>query len=237
MNTHHLGDAIQRALDDIAAHCQREGRAAEEVCLELAIKTRSVDEVEAAARALNARGHVAWLGQNRVQEAMVTSPAIRALNIPARLTLIGPLQTNKIRKALATVDEIETVDSVDTARAIAQRLEPNRDIDILIQVNTSGENTKSGVHPDAAIDCAAACAQLPGLHVRGFMTIGAHTDDEGAVRASFSRLRDIRDRAVTLPDLASARELSMGMSGDYGLAISEGSTRIRLGSSIFGPRY
>lgn len=231
-----IASRIESALSRIANACERAGRT-NDVELELAIKTRSIPECEAAARALENLGQLVLFGQNRVQEAEVTTPALRELGLANfRPTLIGPLQRNKINKVLRVVDEIETVDSLELAQAIDKRIEDGRVLDILLQVNTSGEETKSGVAPAKALDLAEQIANLPRLRVTGFMTIGAHTPDESTVRQSFADLREIRDAALTRPGLAQARTLSMGMSGDFPLAIAEGATRIRLGSSIFGPR-
>lgn len=231
-----IASRIESALTDVSLACERAGRP-HDVELELAIKTRSVPECEVAARALEHLGQPIILGQNRVQEAEVTTPALRELGFTHfRPTLIGPLQRNKINKVLRVVDEIETVDSLDLAQAIDKRIEDGRVLDILIQVNTSGEETKSGIEPLKAVDLAEHIAELPRLRVTGFMTIGAHTSNESIVRRSFADLRDIRDQAIARPGLQQARALSMGMSGDFPLAIAEGATRIRLGSSIFGPR-
>ncbi|MDO5728681.1 MAG: YggS family pyridoxal phosphate-dependent enzyme [Actinomycetaceae bacterium] len=231
-----IASRVESALSQIAHACERAGRT-DNVELELAIKTRSVSECETAARTLENFDQPIIFGQNRVQEAEVTTPALRVLGLENfRPTLIGPLQRNKINKVLRVVDEIETVDSLVLAEAINQRVEDDRVLDVLIQVNTSGEETKSGVAPAQALDLADQMAALPRLRVTGFMTIGAHTSNEALVRKSFADLREIRDQAIVRPHLAQAHTLSMGMSGDFPLAIAEGATRIRLGSSIFGPR-
>ena len=108
-------------------------------------------------------------------------------------------------------------------------------LNVMVQVNTAREDTKSGVDPEHALELAGAISELPALHLVGFMTIGAHTDDETLVRRSFAQLRQIRDAAVQ-QGLVDATELSMGMSGDFPLAIAEGATRVRIGSMAFGPR-
>ncbi|MDO5720383.1 MAG: YggS family pyridoxal phosphate-dependent enzyme [Actinomycetaceae bacterium] len=231
-----IASRINSALASITEVCERVGRR-DDIELELAIKTRSIAECEAAAHALRNAQRPIIFGQNRVQEAEVTTPALRELGFSDfRATMIGPLQRNKINKVLRVVDEIETVDSIRLAEAINQRVAPNRILDVLIQVNTSGEETKSGISPAEALEFAQQVARMERMRVTGFMTIGAHTPDEAVVRDSFARLRDIRDAAVSLPGLEDASTLSMGMSGDYPLAIAEGATRIRLGSTIFGPR-
>ncbi|EPD29327.1 YggS family pyridoxal phosphate-dependent enzyme [Gleimia europaea] len=236
MNTAHIYNQIQSVLEQISNAALAAGRRPEDVDLELAIKTRTTEECEAAARALLDLGRPVLMGQNRVQEAEVTTPFLRGLDLAnLTTTMIGPLQTNKINKALRVVDQIETIDSVKLAEAINKRVKDRR-LDVMIQVNTSGEASKSGADPREAIEVAKGVAGLDNLHVIGFMTIGAHTPDEVAIRKSFSDLREIRDQALTLPGLEDARELSMGMTSDFALAIAEGATRVRMGSAIFGAR-
>lgn len=235
MNTAHIYNQIQGVLEQISDAAFVAGRKPEDVDLELAIKTRTTEECEIAARALVELGRPVLMGQNRIQEAEVTTPYLRGLDLPnLTTTMIGPLQANKINKALRVVDQIETVDTLHLAEAINKRCESR--LDIMIQVNTSGEATKSGANPIEAIEIAQQVAELENLRVIGFMTIGAHTPDEGAIRKSFADLREIRDNALKLPGLESARELSMGMTSDFVLAIEEGATRVRMGSAIFGAR-
>lgn len=237
MPTSHISIQLEQVLENLDKAARAAGRSAEDVDLELAIKTRSVEECEVAARELIKHGRPVIMGQNRVQEAEVTTPYLRELDLEnLTTTMIGPLQTNKINKVLRVVDQIETVDSVRLAEAINKRVRSDEPLNIMIQVNTSGEESKSGAHPREALDVAQQIADFEKLHVIGFMTIGAHTHDEELVRRSFSDLRKIRDAALSLPNLADARELSMGMTSDYVLAIAEGATRIRMGSAVFGPR-
>ncbi|WIK65354.1 YggS family pyridoxal phosphate-dependent enzyme [Gleimia hominis] len=227
---------IDRILEQIHTSAQQAGRDRAHVQLELAVKTRTVNEIAQAVHALNKRGQRAILGQNRVQEAQVSTPGLRDLGIADFYpTLIGPLQKNKINHALRVVEEIETLDTLKLAQAVAKRVEPGRVLNVMVQVNTAREDTKSGVDPEHALELAGAISELPALHLVGFMTIGAHTDDETLVRRSFAQLRQIRDAAVQ-QGLVDATELSMGMSGDFPLAIAEGATRVRIGSMAFGPR-
>ncbi|MDO5034145.1 MAG: YggS family pyridoxal phosphate-dependent enzyme [Actinomycetaceae bacterium] len=235
MDTSHISRQIEQVLASIEEAANAAGRSALDVDLELAIKTRTTLECEVAARSLIEHGRPVLMGQNRVQEAEVTTPYLRALDLPRlTTTMIGPLQTNKINKVLRVVDQIETIDSLRLAEAINKRAEGS--IDVMIQVNTSGEETKSGTTPREALEVASQVSELARLRVIGFMTIGAHTDDEKLIRRSFSTLRDIRDEAVKLPGLENAYELSMGMTSDFALAIAEGATRVRMGSAIFGAR-
>ena len=212
------------------------GRAGAGVRVLVATKTRD----GAAVRALWEAG-VRVVGENRVQELAVKAPIARAAGV--EIHLIGPLQRNKARDAVAWADCVETVDSL----ALAERLsalasEANRTLPVMIQVNVSGEDSKSGVAPGDALGLAAAAAALPRLEVRGFMTVGLNSRDESAVRAGYARLRHIRDAALvgaengTSPRLANAWELSMGMSSDFEWAIAEGATIVRVGTAILGHR-
>jgi pyridoxal phosphate enzyme (YggS family) len=158
---------------------------------------------------------------------------LAGLGVPTHL--IGPLQSNKINAALRWVDGIESVAAFDLAHAVASRLEPARLLEVMIQVNVSGEPTKSGVATDEAVQLALAVAELPGLAVTGFMTIGANTPDQSVVRSGYAQLAAIRDQALGA-GLSTATELSMGMSGDLEAAIAEGATIVRVGTAVFGPR-
>lgn len=212
------------------------GRAGAGVRVLVATKTRD----EATAAAVCAAG-ARLVGENRVQELVAKGPVFRAAGVEAHL--IGPLQRNKARDAVAWADCIESVDSAALAERISGlALEAGRTLGILVQVNVSGEGTKSGVAPAEALALVHAAAALPSLEVRGFMTVGLNSSDEGAVRAGYARLRDIRDEALVRsqsgrgPDLSGAWELSMGMSGDFEWAIAEGATIVRVGSAVLGPR-
>jgi len=212
------------------------GRAGAEVRVLVATKTHDAD----AMRAVCAAG-ARLVGENRVQELVAKAPVARAGG--ARVHLIGPLQRNKARDAALWADCIETVDSL----ALAERLsglasDAGRALEVMIQVNVSGEESKSGAAPSEALAIAAAVAALPRLEVNGFMTVGLNSGDEGAVRAGYGRLREIRDGALVRaesgasPGLANAWELSMGMSSDLEWAIAEGATIVRIGSAVMGPR-
>lgn len=226
-------ETIYANVEAICAALEKENPATQ---LEIAIKTQPVESAHAAGLALEACGRPALLAHNRVQEAQVTTPLLRASNLQSfTSTLIGNLQRNKINHALRLFDQMETLDSLDLARAVSQRVVGDP-LQVMLQVNTSGEPSKSGFPPTVAVKAAAQIATLPGLEVIGFMTIGAHVVDTRVVAKSFADLREIRDQVVKLPGLEQAHELSMGMSGDYKIAIAEGSTRIRVGTAIFGPR-
>lgn len=155
------------------------------------------------------------------------------------LHLIGQLQSNKIGKMLPDVNTIESVDSFELAEKIARRAAAREQtVGVLLEVNESGEPTKSGCAPDEAFELALRIAQLEGLELQGLMTVGAHVDDEREIRRGFAHLRDVRDRVrdSDAEGTATCVELSMGMSGDMTYAIDEGATIVRIGQAIFGER-
>ena len=156
--------------------------------------------------------------------------------------MIGQLQRNKAAIAVEHAACVQTVDSL----ALAERLsrlcdEADRNLDVMVQVNVSGEPTKAGVDPATALDLASAVQALPRLTVTGFMTIGLNSPDEAAVRAGYATLAAIRDQALVKSErgelpLREAWELSMGMSHDLEWAIAEGATMVRVGTAVMGHR-
>lgn len=153
--------------------------------------------------------------------------------------LIGQLQSNKIGKILPFVDTIESVDSIELAEKIARRaVMRGITVGVLLEVNESGEASKSGCPASHAIDLAQRIGNMGGLELRGLMTIGAHVDDETTIRSGFAHLRRTRDQILAsgAPGTEHCTELSMGMTGDMELAIAEGATIVRVGTGIFGER-
>lgn len=216
----------------IAKACHDAGRDPSEVRLLLASKMVSAT----VARAAVAAG-ATLLGENRVQELVAKGPELVGLG--AEVHLIGHLQGNKVRDAVRWAGCVESVDS----EGLGERLEARcaaagRTLDVMVQVNVSGEGSKSGVTPEQALALAVHLAGLPHLHLRGFMTIGANVPDDVVVRAGYARLRAVRDEVlgIGVPGTSDALELSMGMSGDLELAIVEGATIVRVGSAVFGER-
>ena len=169
------------------------------------------------------------IGESYVQEAKTKIPNLKSKFPNVRFHLIGHLQTNKVKTALELFDVIQSVDSYHLAEEISKRAV--KPIEVFIEVNTSGEESKFGVAPEKALELFSRIAGLPNLRIAGLMTIGKYTDDENEARACFSKLRTIRDQAGI-----GGLKLSMGMSHDYALAIEEGSDIIRIGEGIFGPR-
>lgn len=173
-------------------------------------------------------------GENYVQEARAKIAQLSDLP-DIEWHLIGPLQGNKARAAAGAFSWVETVDR----RELALRLSAAHDfgrspMNVCIQVNISGETTKHGVAPSAALALAREVASLPGLALRGFMGIAQTAPDDGAVRSQFRLLRELYE-AGRLAGLG-LDTLSMGMSSDFELAIAEGATELRIGSALFGPR-
>lgn len=227
--THQVSQVVSR----IEAARSHSG-ATQIVTLEIAGKTRSSDENYWAAQALADINQPVIIGHNRVQEALATHSAIRQV-AHARVHLIGPLQKNKINHALNCVDLIETIDTLDLVSAIDQR--STTPLPVFIQVNTSGEHSKSGCTPTQAPFLIEAITQSQHLQFHGFMTIGLNSLDEAPVRISYAQLRELRDEAAVRLDVPEdSLALSMGMSRDLEWAIAEGATIVRVGTDIFGSR-
>lgn len=222
---------------NLAALRQRIARAADAVNRDpagitvLAVtKTRTPQEVEA----VLASG-IGLVGENRVQETEAKKAQVRA---PAQWHLIGHLQTNKAARAVELFDVVQSVDSERLARSLDRHAGVlGKELEVLVQVNTSGAETQSGAAPEATRSLVEQCAALPHLRVRGLMTIGALSAEPEPVRRSFRRLRDLRDELAGAGIAGVAMDwLSMGMSGDFELAVAEGANLLRLGSALFGPR-
>jgi len=172
------------------------------------------------------------IGENRVQEAVAKQDVLG--RVPVTWHLIGTLQRNKARHAVGRFALIHSVDRLELAGELQRRIPTGSRQPILVQVNCSREPQKGGVEPDALPEMLAAIAQLDRLDPRGLMTMAALTDDVREQRRAFGLLRELRDAAqregYRLP------ELSMGMSGDYAVAVEEGATLVRLGTVLFGER-
>ena len=170
------------------------------------------------------------VGENRVQEALQKQDA--AGDVMVDWHLIGTLQRNKARSAVGRFRLIHSVDRIDLARELDRRaLAPQ---EVLVQVNCSGEPQKGGVAPDGLRALLDELRQLGSLSVRGLMTMSALTEDQTEQRRAFTLLRELRDAGER--EGHSLPELSMGMSGDYPIAVEEGATMIRLGTVLFGER-
>ena len=225
-----IADNISRIRDEIGEAAVRSGRHPSDITVLAVTKTRAVHEIVEAARA-----GVVHFGENRVQEAAEKIPSV-----PDEIVwhMVGPLQSNKAKLAVTLFDWVDSVHSekiVDVLASCAEKA--GRIIRVLIQVNISGEETKSGVLPGKARDIAAYAMGKKELEVRGLMTIGSFGVSRDVTRAEFSRMKDMFDRLREDTVIGAAmRELSMGMSGDYAIAVEEGATMVRIGTAIFGER-
>ncbi len=178
------------------------------------------------------------IGENRIQEAEEKFPEVADIlpNITKRL--VGHLQSNKINKALNLFDTIDSVDSLKLASKIGSKaISLNRTVPILLEVNTSGESAKFGFTPEA-IDNMLACFEIGGIELQGLMTVGPMTSDINRIRESFVTLRKLQEsiKNQTANNFENFIELSMGMSGDFEIAVEEGATMVRLGTVLFGQR-
>ncbi|MEZ1315055.1 YggS family pyridoxal phosphate-dependent enzyme [Pseudomonas fluorescens] len=216
----------------IEAACARVGRARDSVRLLPVSKTVEESRIRLAHQA----GCV-WLGENKVQEASRKWQAMS--DLPSlRWSVIGHLQTNKAKVVAQFASEFQALDSLRLARALDRHLQDaGRSLDVFVQVNTSGEDSKYGLRPE---DVPAFLGELPAfsaLRVRGLMTLAVLSAEPERVRACFSLLRELRDQLRQgAPAGIGLDELSMGMSGDYEIAIEEGATVVRVGQAIFGAR-
>ncbi len=176
------------------------------------------------------------IGENRVPEAEAKREDLGG-DLGLAWHMIGRLQRNKARRALALFDVIESVDSVRLAERLSRILtETGGEVEVLVEVNASGEEAKAGFTPDGAREAMEYLCRLPGLKVEGLMTMAPHTRDEDILRATFRRVRELSDRCRETVPGYRGRVLSMGMSNDFEIAIAEGSTRVRLGTALLGER-
>ncbi len=196
----------------------------------------------AAAVAEAVRAGLERVGESYVQEARAKLPKVRAAleGTDAKWPhwhFIGRLQRNKAGAAVELFDAIETVDRADLGAELSRRAErAGRRLDVLLQVNVSGEAQKGGAPPEALPALLAASAAWPALRVTGLMAIPAASGDPERSRPAFARLRELLASARREPGGAGLRELSMGMTADFEVAVEEGATLVRVGTAIFGPR-
>ena len=226
-----IAQNIRIVRENIARICARSNRRPEDVEIVAVSKTKPAALIEQAVQA-----GIKIIGENRVQEAAEKKSEVVS---PARWHLVGHLQTNKVRKALQLFDLIESVDSLHLAEALDRESKKQaRTTDILVQVNTSGEASKFGVAPaDVAALIEPISENCDSLRIRGLMTIGLFTSDLAKVRPCFSQLHQLSEKIArqNLPNV-HMQHLSMGMSGDYEIAVEEGATLLRLGRILFGER-
>lgn len=216
---------VRRRVDDA---CRAAGRDPAEVSILPVSKTFGAGVIRAAA-ALGLRR----FGENKVQEIRDKSPLLADCDI--RWVLIGHLQTNKVKDVARLVDEVQSLDRLELAEALHRRLQQEgRAIDVLVQVKTSSEPGKFGLPPAQLPAFLDTLHRYDTLRVRGLMTLATQSTDDAVVSGCFRWLRELRDQALAQGH--ALPRLSMGMSGDFALAIAEGATEVRIGSAIFGSR-
>jgi PLP dependent protein len=225
-----VADNIRQVREAMAEAARRSGRPASAIRLMAVTKTVDDDRILAAIRT-----GVEIIGENYVQEA---KRKIEKLGKSVEWHLIGRLQTNKAKYAVHLFDMIHSVDRLELAAELDRRSRAAaRIIPILIEVNVSGEESKSGIPFNAALDLVRLVAPLENLTIRGLMTMPPWRDDPEESRPYFRALRELRDKIAgeAIPRV-EMRELSMGMTDDYIVAIEEGATIVRIGRGIFGER-
>lgn len=226
-----IAERLYAVRSRIAAACLRAGRAPDGVRLLPITKTVPAHRLRAALAA-----GLSFFGENKVQEARAKAEALA--DLPVRWSLVGHLQTNKVKEVARFAAEFQALDSLRVAEALERRLEiEDRTLDVLVQVNTSGEASKFGLAPG---DVAGFARELPAfsrLRVGGLMTLAIFSAEEERVRRCFRLLAALRERLrQDGPAGLSFEALSMGMSGDFEIAVEEGATVVRVGQAIFGAR-
>jgi len=224
-----VAENVKNVRQRIAAACARVGRSPDEITLIAVTKTFSAEQIREVVRA-----GVHDVGENYVQEFQQKHQTLAQENI--HWHFIGRLQSNKVKHLVESMSMIHSVDSFRVGEEIAKRAAKlNRTVDILVEVNTTEEQTKSGVSPDAAPALVKDLRKLSGVAVAGLMTIGPFLPDAEQSRPAFRLLNSVRQKihdghGIRLP------HLSMGMTNDFEVAIEEGATMIRIGTAIFGKR-
>lgn len=227
-----IKDNLARLRQEIADACRQSGRRSEEITLVGVTKFVSLEDIQ---EAINAG--LTEIAENRVQEAEKKFPPLLAANPRIKRHLIGHLQSNKAKDAVAVCDLIQSVDSIKLAQEIEKHaIKLNKNVDVLLQFNTAEEPQKFGATASDALSLVEAAGKLTKVKVVGLMAMAPYTEDQGIIRKAFADLRGIRDLIIKkFSGHASVhmKILSMGMSSDYKIAIEEGSTMIRVGSALF----
>jgi pyridoxal phosphate enzyme (YggS family) len=221
-------DIVRRRIEQA---CRRAGRDSSEVTLLAVSKTFSADRIREAVRA-----GLRDIGENYVQELLEKRNQLSAEDI--RWHFVGHLQSNKVKYIAGWIDLIHAVDTGGLAAEIDRRARAaGRVLDLLVEVNTTGENSKFGVRPSDTVEFVRSLASLKNVRVAGLMTIGPFLPDPEGSRPMFNELRLLKERVARLGQgNVTMRHLSMGMTGDFEVAIEEGATIVRIGTAIFGSR-
>jgi len=224
-----LRHALPDVLERIARAAEASGRGADSVRLVAVTKSHPVEAVEAAVAA-----GLTDLGENRVEELEEKVAAIGA--DAATWHMIGHVQSRKVSRAMAVADLIHSVDTTKLAERLSRAaVETGRVVAVLVQVNTSGEGSKSGFDEAEAVDEIHRVSELPAIDVRGLMTMAPFVDDEDVLTRTFAGLRRVSEQ-LRASGAAVGPELSMGMTNDLEVAVREGSTMVRIGTALFGER-
>jgi hypothetical protein len=225
-----IGERLQQVKGRISGACSSAGRDVQSVTLLAVSKTQSAQAV----RAAHAAGQRAF-GENYVQEALEKIAALADLRETIEWHLVGPLQSNKTRLVAEAFDWVHTVDRLKIAQRLSAQRPPSLPpLNVCVQVNVSGEASKSGVAPDEVPALALAVSGLARLRLRGLMSIPEPAGDFDTQRVPHRRLRELRDRLAAQG--LQLDTLSMGMSADLEAAVAEGATIVRVGTAIFGER-
>jgi pyridoxal phosphate enzyme (YggS family) len=226
-----LSESLPRVEERVARALDRSGRSGP-VRIVAVTKGHPADAVRAAVAA-----GLRAVGENRVQELESKREELAGAGLDVEWHLIGHLQRNKARRAVQLFDRIHSIDSLRLARELSAEAErAGVTVRGLVQVNVSGEASKGGFDADRAVDEIAGVAALPALACEGLMTMAPLSEDDGLVRATFAGTRALLERCVAEGIALRGAELSMGMSGDFEIAVEEGSTMLRLGTILFGER-
>lgn len=228
-----VAQRIAEAREKVARACERVGREIEDITVMAAAKGRSVPEIVEAVEA-----GISDVGENYVQELLDKKGDLdKAGYSDICWHAIGHLQRNKVRYVVPFCSRIHSVDSVRLAREIDRRAARiDRAQPVLLEINISGEESKFGIAPEQAAQLAEQVMELEHLQLRGLMTMPPYTNYPEDSRLLFKALRNLAEELVSLGIPSEAMgELSMGMSGDYQVAIEEGATIVRLGTVLFGP--
>lgn len=229
MYAQRLKETLPRTLEEIREAALRAGRDPQEVTLVAVTKGHPVEALRAALEA-----GIRDLGENRVQELLEKVEEVGKEGV--RWHMIGHVQSRKAPSLVGVADLVHSVDRDSLVGKLARAsVEAGEVTPILVQVNTSGEDSKGGFQGPEAVDRILEVAETDGLRVEGLMTMAPFVDDEGVLRGTFRRLRELSQEARRQSG-AVGPELSMGMSNDVGYAVEEGSTMVRIGTSLFGPR-
>jgi len=226
-----IKENLERVKQNIANAAIKVGKKPEDIILVMATKTVYPERIR---EAIRAGGHI--IGENKVQEALKKYDVLKDEDV--KWHFIGHLQTNKVKDVLKFADMIHSVDRLSLVEKLDQRLQyEGKSMEILIQVNTSHEESKYGVAPEEAISLIKQTARYDTLKICGLMTIGLFTKDEEKIRKCFKILKEVYDNLIEEGiDRIQMKYLSMGMSGDYQIAIEEGANMVRIGTAIFGAR-